>query len=1152
MLEKNSYTLSIKTGNNYQFGQIIGAAKALECANVAERSTRPVLIITSDIQSALRLKEEIKQFTELPIIYFFDWQTLPYDNFSPHKDIILSRLSTLYKIPILKHGIIIMPVKTIMQRVCPRDFLYKYTLMMHQGQKISFDRLRTQLEQAEYTYANQITNYGQYTIHGSLFDIYPIGSKFPYRINFFDDKIDSIHLFDIENKHQIKEVKVIKLLPDHEFPTDKIAIEVFCSRWREIFNRSDKIDHIYNQVSKGKFPVGIEYWQPLFFKKELPTLFSYLPKNTLIITGSFLKTNAIDFWQDTNIRFEQKQIDLKYSLINPLKLWLSPDNLFKELKIWPSIKITSKILVKKKNYVNCGYKAIPKIVTKGSSAKDESINRLCDFLNTFTGKVIFSVENEGRRKSLYEILDKIKIYPKPITRFKEYLQNSYSIIIGASECGFIDTRQNYAFICENDVFSKQIINEFYYNSNKSIVNPYSIIRNLIELHPGQLIVHIDHGIGRYIGLTTITLNKIEAEYLIISYAGDTKLYIPISSLHLISKYTGVTNQNIHLHKLGSDLWIRTRQKAVEKIRDVAVELLDIYAKRATKTGFAFVHDNKKTYEMFCKEFQFEITNDQMQAINAVLNDMCQPLIMDRLICGDVGFGKTEVAMRAAFLALQNCKQVAILVPTTLLAQQHYNNFHDRFANWPVRIEMLSRFRSFKEEKELLKNVSEGKIDILISTHKLLMNDVKWYDLGLLIIDEEHRFGVRHKERIKALQSNVDILTLTATPIPRTLNMAMNGIRDLSIISSPPDRRLPVKTFVREYDTNIVREVILREVRRGGQVYYLYNNIDNIEKVAQLLIELVPEAQIAIGHGKMRERDLERVMNDFYHQRFNVLVCTTIIETGLDVPSANTIIIERADHFGLAQLHQLRGRVGRSYHQAYAWLLIPKMQNITTDAQQRLQAIVDLEDLGAGFALATQDLEIRGAGQLLGEEQSGQIESIGYTLYMEILENAIKALKSGSELSLKDLIPIPAEIEIMVPALLPEKFIPDINIRLSIYKKIASVVDIKELDKLKIELTERFGKLPDVAITLFDITALRLIAHKIGILKIKANEKGGFIEFTSSHKINPIWIIDLIQKHPKHWQFDGETRLKFTRDLTEQKIRIAWLQNFINELEKNCI
>ncbi|EDL4179874.1 transcription-repair coupling factor, partial [Salmonella enterica subsp. enterica serovar Infantis] len=816
-------------------------------------------------------------------------------------------------------------------------------------------------------------------------------------------------------------------------------------------------------------------------------------------------------------------------------------------KRWPRLQLKTDHLPEKAANTNLGFQKLPDLAIQAQ--QKAPLDALRKFLESFSGPVIFSVESEGRREALGELLARIKIAPKRILRLDEAQDAGRYLMIGAAEHGFIDTQRNLALICESDLLGERVARRRL--DSRRTINPDTLIRNLAELHVGQPVVHLEHGVGRYAGMTTLEAGGIKGEYLMLTYANDAKLYVPVSSLHLISRYAGGAEESAPLHKLGGDAWSRARQKAAEKVRDVAAELLDIYAQRAAKEGFAFKHDREQ-YQLFCDSFPFETTPDQAQAINAVLSDMCQPLAMDRLVCGDVGFGKTEVAMRAAFLAVENHKQVAVLVPTTLLAQQHYDNFRDRFANWPVRIEMLSRFRSAKEQTQILAEAAEGKIDILIGTHKLLQSDVKLRDLGLLIVDEEHRFGVRHKERIKAMRADVDILTLTATPIPRTLNMAMSGMRDLSIIATPPARRLAVKTFVREYDSLVVREAILREILRGGQVYYLYNDVENIQKAAERLAELVPEARIAIGHGQMRERELERVMNDFHHQRFNVLVCTTIIETGIDIPTANTIIIERADHFGLAQLHQLRGRVGRSHHQAYAWLLTPHPKAMTTDAQKRLEAIASLEDLGAGFALATHDLEIRGAGELLGEEQSGSMETIGFSLYMELLENAVDALKAGREPSLEDLTSQQTEVELRMPSLLPDDFIPDVNTRLSFYKRIASAKNENELEEIKVELIDRFGLLPDPARNLLDIARLRQQAQKLGIRKLEGNEKGGTIEFAEKNHVDPAWLIGLLQKQPQHFRLDGPTRLKFIQDLSERKTRIDWVRQFMQQLEENAI
>ncbi|ECN2694328.1 transcription-repair coupling factor, partial [Salmonella enterica subsp. enterica serovar Typhimurium] len=943
------------------------------------------------------------------------------------------------------------------------------------------------------------------------------------------------------------EVEAINLLPAHEFPTDKAAIELFRSQWRDTFEVKRDAEHIYQQVSKGTLPAGIEYWQPLFFSEPLPPLFSYFPANTLVVNTGSLETSAERFQADTLARFENRGVDPMRPLLPPEALWLRVDELFSELKRWPRLQLKTDHLPEKAANTNLGFQKLPDLAIQAQ--QKAPLDALRKFLESFSGPVIFSVESEGRREALGELLARIKIAPKRILRLDEAQDAGRYLMIGAAEHGFIDTQRNLALICESDLLGERVARRRL--DSRRTINPDTLIRNLAELHVGQPVVHLEHGVGRYAGMTTLEAGGIKGEYLMLTYANDAKLYVPVSSLHLISRYAGGAEESAPLHKLGGDAWSRARQKAAEKVRDVAAELLDIYAQRAAKEGFAFKHDREQ-YQLFCDSFPFETTPDQAQAINAVLSDMCQPLAMDRLVCGDVGFGKTEVAMRAAFLAVENHKQVAVLVPTTLLAQQHYDNFRDRFANWPVRIEMLSRFRSAKEQTQILAEAAEGKIDILIGTHKLLQSDVKLRDLGLLIVDEEHRFGVRHKERIKAMRADVDILTLTATPIPRTLNMAMSGMRDLSIIATPPARRLAVKTFVREYDSLVVREAILREILRGGQVYYLYNDVENIQKAAERLAELVPEARIAIGHGQMRERELERVMNDFHHQRFNVLVCTTIIETGIDIPTANTIIIERADHFGLAQLHQLRGRVGRSHHQAYAWLLTPHPKAMTTDAQKRLEAIASLEDLGAGFALATHDLEIRGAGELLGEEQSGSMETIGFSLYMELLENAVDALKAGREPSLEDLTSQQTEVELRMPSLLPDDFIPDVNTRLSFYKRIASAKNENELEEIKVELIDRFGLLPDPARNLLDIARLRQQAQKLGIRKLEGNEKGGTIEFAEKNHVDPAWLIGLLQKQPQHFRLDGPTRLKFIQDLSERKTRIDWVRQFMQQLEENAI
>ncbi|HDL7749186.1 TPA: transcription-repair coupling factor [Yersinia enterocolitica] len=1138
MSQQHRYSLPTRRGDTRQLGQLTGSACAVECAEIIERHDGPVMLITPDMQTALRLRDEIQQFSPRQVNTLSDWETLPYDSFSPHQDIISARLSCLYHLPTMERGVIILPINTLMQRVCPHEFLHGHALVMKKGQHLSRDKLRAQLEQAGYRSVDQVMEHGEFATRGALLDLYPMGSEEPYRIDFFDDDIDSLRVFDVDTQRTLSEVDQINLLPAHEFPIDKNAIELFRSQWREQFEVRRDAEHIYQQVSKRIWPAGIEYWQPLFFNQPLPTLFSYLPENTLLINTGSLESSAERFWQDVNQRYESRRVDPMRPLLAPETLWLRVDSLFSELKEWPRVQFKTEELPTKTANTNLHYQPLPDLSVQAQ--QKAPLDNLRRFIESFSGSVVFSVESEGRRETLQDLLARIKISPTLISELSQATAPGHYLMIGASERGFLDTDKQLALICESDLLGERVNRRR--QDNRRTINTDTLIRNLAELRPGQPVVHLEHGVGRYLGLTTLEAGGIKAEYLILTYAGEDKLYVPVSSLHLISRYSGGADENAPLHKLGGDAWSRARQKAAEKVRDVAAELLDIYAQRAAKSGFKFKFDHEQ-YQLFCQSFPFETTPDQEQAINAVLSDMCRPLAMDRLVCGDVGFGKTEVAMRAAFLAVANNKQVAVLVPTTLLAQQHFDNFRDRFATWPVRIEMMSRFRSAKEQQVILEQAAEGKVDIIIGTHKLLQSDLRWQDLGLLIVDEEHRFGVRHKERIKAMRADVDILTLTATPIPRTLNMAMSGMRDLSIIATPPARRLAVKTFVREYDSLVVREAILREILRGGQVYYLYNDVENIEKATQKLAELVPEARIAIGHGQMRERDLERVMNDFHHQRFNVLVCTTIIETGIDIPSANTIIIERADHFGLAQLHQLRGRVGRSHHQAYAYLLTPNPKAMTTDAKKRLEAIASLEDLGAGFALATHDLEIRGAGELLGEDQSGQMTTIGFSLYMELLESAVDALKEGREPSLEDLTSNQTEIEMRMPVLLPEDFIPDVNVRLSFYKRIASARDETELDELKVELIDRFGKLPDAARYLLHTAELRQQAQKLGIKRIEGNERGGFIEFGEKNKVDPVYLIGLLQRQPQIFRLEGPTKLKFMQDLSDRAQRLK----FISEL-----
>ncbi|MDD1782861.1 transcription-repair coupling factor [Enterovibrio sp. ZSDZ35] len=1139
-----------KAGDTRVVANLLGASLSLTIASLANQQQRFILLVVPDNQTALKLKPEIQQFTQRECHVFPDWETLPYDNFSPHQDIISDRIARLYQLPQQKSGILIVPASTLMQRVMPRSFLLQHALIVKKGDRLSLEKLRHQLEVSGYRHVDQVIEHGEYASRGSIIDLFPMGSNQPYRIDFFDDEVDTIREFDPENQRSVQELDQINLLPAHEFPTDDDAVEAFRVRWREQFEARREPESIYQQVSKKTWPSGIEYWQPLFFN-ETETLFDYLPDNTLLVVKGDIETAANQFLADADYRYDQRRVDPLRPLLPPNDLWQNVDELFGHFKAYPRVKLSLKPDDEKSGRQNAPVSLLPELTI--NQQLKEPLGALRQFTEGFTGNVIFSVETEGRREAMLDLLARIKIRPMVCDTLDEALNapTPHSMVVGPAEVGFICESPHFALICETNLLGERVVQQRRRDNKKATTNSDTLIRNLAELEPGQPVVHLEHGVGRYLGLQTLEAGGIETEYVTLEYQQGAKLYVPVSSLHLISRYSGGAEESAPLHRLGGEVWEKARKKAAEKVRDVAAELLDVYAKRATKPGFAFKHD-REAYQDFCAGFPFEETPDQIQSINAVLSDMCQPIAMDRLVCGDVGFGKTEVAMRATFLAANNSKQVAVLVPTTLLAQQHFENFRDRFANQPVRVEVLSRFKSAKEQKQILADCAEGKVDILIGTHKLLQSDVKFKDLGLLIVDEEHRFGVRQKEKVKAMRADVDILTLTATPIPRTLNMAMSGMRDLSIIATPPSRRLAIKTFVREREKNLIREAMLREIMRGGQVYFLHNDIDSIEKTADELAELVPEARITVGHGQMRERELERIMSDFYHQRFNVLVCTTIIETGIDVPTANTIIMDRADHLGLAQLHQLRGRVGRSHHQAYAYLLTPHPKRMTKDAIKRLDAIASLEDLGAGFTLATHDLEIRGAGELLGEEQSGQIQSVGFTLYMEMLEQAVEALKEGKEPSLEDLLNQQTDVELRLPALLPDSYIPDINTRLSLYKRVAGTKTQDDIEELRVELIDRFGLLPDAASNLLTVQQIKLDAAKLGVRKIDAHDRGGVIEFSQNAQIDPGFLVGLLQSHPSRYRFEGPTKLKIIESLTDRRDRVTFIETLLSDFANNLL
>ncbi len=1164
-----------------------GSSSSFALYQAAQTAQTPILLITSNTPEALKIEQELLSLAnsdsknKASICLFPDWETLPYDNFSPHQDIISQRLATLYQLSRMETGIIIVPVTTLVQKLPPKQYIEANSLVIKKGDKRDLHQMRQALEASGYRNVEQVLEHGEFSARGAILDLFPMGSKTPFRLDFFDDEIDEIRLFDPESQRSKELITEINLLPAHEFPIDEAGINLFRSQYREQFSGNIHKESIYHQVSNGILPPGIEYYLPLFFNnnsggeletsRPSDTLCDYLTENTLTVISGDIGHSLAQYWFDIDYRYENRRYDPTRPLLPPEQLFLSETELYSALKPFDRITIA-------KQQVELNSQAITDSNIEGDIEKksksseisfdvkplpDLTINHKLkqpfELINNFISsketpsKILFIAQSQGRRESVLELLERDDIKPAQFASIDDFINASdtIGITVNSLSQGFTfqakgaSAKNAISLVTEAELLGDHV-SQARRRTKAQDIQADALFKNLAELSIGQAVVHIEHGIGRYQGLQTIENGGITTEFLVLSYANEAKLYVPVASLHLIGRYSGADSEHAPLHKLGTDTWSKAKQKAAEKVRDVAAELLDIYANRASNHGHTFKRD-KQDYQAFSDSFGFEETFDQKQAINAVVSDMLSHKTMDRLVCGDVGFGKTEVAMRAAFVAVNDGKQVAILVPTTLLAQQHYENFRDRFANWPVTTEVLSRFKTAKEQKEVIARVESGQVDILIGTHKLLQNSIKYKDLGLLVVDEEHRFGVKQKEKIKQLRSNVDILTLTATPIPRTLNMAMGGMRDLSIIATPPAKRLAVKTFVRQYDEALIREAILRETLRGGQVYFLHNHVDTIDKTAADIQALIPEARVVTAHGQMRERELERIMSDFYHQRFNVIVCTTIIETGIDVPSANTIIMDRADHLGLAQLHQLRGRVGRSHHQAYAYLLTPHEKRITKDAKKRLDAIASLEDLGAGFTLATHDLEIRGAGELLGEDQSGSMSQVGFSLYMEMLDQAVAALKEGKQLSLNQVMSTQTEIELRIPALLPDDYIFDVSLRLSLYKRIASCKNKRELDDIQVELIDRFGLLPQPTKNLVHIAKLRLKAQTIGISRIEASSTGGSIEFSNDTSVDPMKIIALIQKQPAVYSMAGANKLKFIKVNEDSQARFTLITNILNDL-----
>ena len=1137
-----------KPGDKQHWGELRAAGRALAVAEAALDYSGLTMLVTETARQAAEQTRALQFFTaeqQLPIYSFPDWETLPYDIFSPHQDIISQRLQTLANLPSARQGIIVVPLSTLMHRIAPTDFVASHSFSYTIGEELDRTQLQDQLGRAGYRRVDTVFEHGEFAFRGSIIDIYPMGEKNPFRIDLLDDEIESLRRFDPESQRTTETVNQLLLLPAREFPTDSEATNRFLNNWHDHFDHDPGQCSIYNDIKDGIAPQGIEYYLPLFFE-QTATLFDYLPNDVQLFTHAGIEEAAATFWQDINSRHEEYGVDPERPILPPGEIFVPTEILFQHIKQLARTIISYQQVEERAGQSNLQLHAVPEVAVNAKLTNP--LNNLQVFIEGIGAdvKILFCAESAGRREVLTELLKGIDIKPTEVDHWQQFVtgDHSYCITTYPIDQGVYCPAQQICLITEGELFGQQVMQRR--RRSKASESPDYVFKNLAELKVGSPVVHIEHGVGRYQGLITLEVDRAIQEFLMLSYADDAKLYVPVSSLHLISRFGGGDQVAAPLNRLGTDKWDKAKEKAAKQVRDTAVELLDIYSRRAARKGFA-CDSNEEDYQKFSSDFAFETTADQQEAIEAVRRDLLSAQPMDRLVCGDVGFGKTEVAMRAAFTAVSSGKQVVVLVPTTLLAHQHLQNFRDRFANWPVRVEELSRFKTNKEQEQVIAATETGNVDILISTHKLLHAQIDFSKLGLMVIDEEHRFGVRQKEKIKSLRSSVDILTMTATPIPRTLNMSMHSIRDLSIIATPPAKRLSVKTFVRKQESRVTREAILREILRGGQVYFLHNDVKSIQRAADELADLVPEARIQIAHGQMRERQLEQVMSDFYHQRFNVLVCTTIIETGIDVPSANTILIERADKFGLAQLHQLRGRVGRSHHQAYAYLMTPQDKKLTADATKRLEAISAADHLGSGFTLATNDLEIRGAGELLGEEQSGHIQAIGFTLYLEMLDRAVNAIRNGAKPDLDAALHQGIEVNMHLPALIPDGYLPDVNMRLTLYKRLSNCQTKEHLHELQVEMIDRFGLLPDEVRALFQLAELRQLGEQLGLKKIEAGPNGGRLQFTENTTVEPMTIVSMVQNNPAIFRLQNNDQLSFTVPMDSAEQRFSEVNKILQQL-----
>jgi transcription-repair coupling factor (superfamily II helicase) len=1160
----------LTVGKRFTLPRPAGSADAMLLARLGEREKaigKPMTVVTADANDAQRLIDEIAFFAPtLRCALFPDWETLPYDTFSPHQDLISERLATLWRISQRDKDtgadVVIVPATTALYRLAPPSFLAGYTFEFKVKQKLNEAKLKAQLTLAGYSHVTQVVSPGEYAVRGGLIDLFPMGSLVPFRVDLFDDEIDSIRTFDPDSQRSLYPVPEVRLLPGREFPMDDDARARFRSRWRELLEGDPTKSRIYKDMGAGVATAGIEYYLPLFFE-ETATVFDYLGPDATVVLHGDLEPAFQRFWQDTKDRYRLVQGDPERPALPPESLFLGPEQFYARANAYAQLAIKSAAQpvdstrataeigndVPTSPYTELD--TLPPMAAERGS--EDPLARLKLHARNTQHRILVLAESDGRRESLLDFLRASGINPPSFDSLLEFQTSDekFGIATAALSVGFSWLEYGIDLVTETELFASAPTTRRR-KKQEQVSDVEALIKDLSELNVGDPVVHSQHGIGRYRGLINLDLgNKLAngdpemQEFLHLEYADKATLYVPVSQLQLISRYTGVSADEAPLHKLGSGQWEKAKRRAAEQVRDSAAELLNIYARRAAREGHAFrysAHD----YETFANDFGFEETADQKAAIHCVIQDMVSPRPMDRLVCGDVGFGKTEVALRAAFIAVTGGKQVAILAPTTLLAEQHFQTISDRFSKWPVKVAEMSRFRSTKEINLALKGVADGTVDIVVGTHKLLSQDTHFKNLGLLVIDEEHRFGVRHKEQMKALRAEVDVLTLTATPIPRTMGMALEGLRDLSVIATAPQRRLAIKTFVRTEGNGVIREAVLRELKRGGQVYFLHNEVETIENRRAKLEELLPEARIAVAHGQMPERELERVMRDFIAQRYNLLLCSTIIETGIDVPTANTIVMSRADKFGLAQLHQLRGRVGRSHHQAYAYLMVPDIEGLTKQATQRLDAIQAMEELGSGFYLAMHDLEIRGAGEVLGENQSGNMLEVGFQLYNEMLSEAVRCLKAGIEPDLLSPLNVTTDINLHAPALLPDDYCGDVHLRLSFYKKLATAKTTDQVDTLLEEIVDRFGKLPAQAQTLIDVHRLRVLAKPYGVLKVDAAPGVITITFQKNPPIDPMKIIHLIQKN-KHIKLAGNEKLRIERELPEAKDRAQMVRDVLKSL-----